>query len=41
MNYTSIYEPGGGFTWYDNQDGFDETIYDAYPDDEFYGLERG
>ena len=40
MNYTSIYEPGGGFTWYDNQDGFDETIYDAYPDDEFYGLER-
>ena len=40
MNYTSIYEPGGGFSWYDNQDGFDQTIYDAYPDDEFYGLER-
>ncbi len=40
MNYTSKYEPGGGFTWYDNQNGFDETIYDAYPDDEFYGLER-
>jgi len=40
MNYTSIYEPGGGFTWYDNQDGFDQSIYDAYPDDEFYGLER-
>ena len=40
MNYTSKYEPGGGFTWYDNQDGFDQSIYDAYPDDEFYGLER-
>ncbi len=40
MNYTSMYEPGGGFTWYDNQDGFDQSIYDAYPDDEFYGLER-
>lgn len=40
MNYTSIYDAGGGFSWYDNQDGFDETIYDAYPDDEFYGLER-
>ncbi|MBN2279178.1 MAG: hypothetical protein JXQ65_01215 [Candidatus Marinimicrobia bacterium] len=40
MNYTSKYDPGGGFTWYDNQDGFDQSIYDAYPDDEFYGLER-
>ena len=40
MNYTSTYEPGGGFSWYDNQDGFDQSIYDAYPDDEFYGLER-
>jgi len=26
MNYTSIYEPGGGFSWYDNLDGFDETV---------------
>lgn len=26
MNYTSIYEPGGGFTWYDNLDGFDESV---------------
>ena len=25
MNYTNIYEPGGGFTWYDNLDGFDES----------------
>ncbi len=40
MNYTSIYEPGGGFTWYDNQNGFDQSIYDSYPDDDFYGLER-
>ncbi len=29
MNYTSEYEPGGGFTWYDNLDGFDETIDEA------------
>jgi len=26
MNYTNIYEPGGGFTWYDNLDGFDQSI---------------
>lgn len=26
MNYTDIYTPGGGFTWYDNLDGFDRTI---------------
>lgn len=25
MNYTNKYEPGGGFTWYDNLDGFDNT----------------
>lgn len=25
MNYTSRYEPGGGFTWYDNLNGFDES----------------
>ena len=23
MNYTSIYEPGGGWSWYDNLNGFD------------------
>lgn len=26
MNYTSIYEPGGGFTWYDDLNGFDQTV---------------
>lgn len=26
MNYTSEYEPGGGFTWYDNLDGFDQSV---------------
>jgi len=25
FNYTDYYTPGGGFTWYDNLDGFDET----------------
>ena len=25
MNYTNRYEPGGGFTWYDNLDGFDRS----------------
>ncbi|MCH8839049.1 MAG: MFS transporter, partial [Candidatus Marinimicrobia bacterium] len=29
MNYTSTYTPGGGFTWYDNLDGYDETIDDG------------
>ncbi len=29
MNYTSTYEPGGGFTWYDNLDGYDQTTDDA------------
>ncbi len=29
MNYTSTYEPGGGFTWYDNLDGFDESADEA------------
>lgn len=29
MNYTSTYEPGGGFSWYDNLDGFDETVDEA------------
>lgn len=26
MNYTNKYEPGGGFSWYDNLDGFDATL---------------
>ena len=26
MNFTSIYEPGGGWTWYDNLDGYDRTV---------------
>ncbi len=29
MNYTSIYGPGGGFTWYDNLDGFDQSTDEA------------
>lgn len=29
MNYTSVYEPGGGFIWYDNLDGFDQSIDEA------------
>jgi len=40
MNYTSIYEPGGGFTWYDNLDGFDQTIFDPNPDDADPGYPR-
>lgn len=26
MNYTNYYEPGSGFNWYDNLDGFDHTL---------------
>jgi len=29
FNYTDKYTPGGGFTWYDNLNGFDETNDDA------------
>ena len=29
MNYTNKYEPGGGFTWYDNLDGFDQSTDEA------------
>ncbi len=29
MNYTNKYEPGGGFTWYDNLDGYDQSQDDA------------
>jgi hypothetical protein len=30
MNYTSAYEPGGGFSWYDNLNGFDREYNMAY-----------
>ncbi len=38
MNYTNIYEPGGGWSWYDNLNGFDQQnriaySYDADGDD--------
>ena len=26
FNYTDYYSPGGGFTWYDNLNGYDETV---------------
>lgn len=29
MNYTSRYEPGGGFSWYDNLNGFDQGLDEA------------
>jgi len=29
FNYTDKYTPGGGFSWYDNLNGFDETEDDA------------
>jgi hypothetical protein len=30
MNYTSRYEPGGGFNWYDNLNGFDREFDMGY-----------
>jgi len=30
MNYTSIYTPGGGWSWYDNMNGFDQAYRLAY-----------
>lgn len=30
MNYTSRYEPGGGFSWYDNLNGFDSEYNMGY-----------
>jgi hypothetical protein len=30
MNYTSRYEPGGGFSWYDNLNGFDREYNVGY-----------
>jgi len=29
FNYTDIYTPGGGFSWYDNLNGFDDSEDDA------------
>ena len=29
FNYTDYYTPGGGFSWYDNLDGFDTTLDEA------------
>ena len=29
FNYTDYYTPGGGFTWYDNLDGFDRSVDEA------------
>ena len=26
FNYTDYYTPGGGFTWYDNLNGFDQSL---------------
>lgn len=40
MNYTSIYVPGGGWTWYDNLNGFDESVFDPVPGDTISGNER-
>jgi len=40
MNHTSIYEQGGGWTWYDNLNGFDESVFDPIPSDAFQGLDR-
>jgi hypothetical protein len=40
MNYTNIYEPGGGWSWYDNLNGFDQTIFDPMPEDDFPGIDR-
>ncbi|TFG95183.1 MAG: hypothetical protein E4H13_13760 [Calditrichales bacterium] len=33
MNYTNIYEPGGGFSWYDNLNGFDSEYNMGYQND--------
>jgi len=30
MNYTNAYEPGGGFSWYDNLNGFDSEYNMGY-----------
>lgn len=40
MNYTSIYQPGGGWTWYDNLNGFDPSMFDPIPGDDFPGIPR-
>ncbi|MBN2009192.1 hypothetical protein JW960_07585 [candidate division KSB1 bacterium] len=30
MNFTSVYEPGGGWNWYDNRNGFLDSLWMAY-----------
>ena len=30
MNFTNIYEPGGGWNWYDNRNGFLDSLWLAY-----------
>lgn len=40
MNYTNYYEPGGGWSWYDNQNGFDRSLFDPIPDDDVPGFPR-
>ncbi|MCK5685542.1 hypothetical protein KAJ27_15530, partial [bacterium] len=40
MNYTSRYEPGGGWSWSDNLNGFDQTIFDPVLTDKHPGIER-
>ncbi|MDZ7821828.1 MAG: hypothetical protein U5N26_08480 [Candidatus Marinimicrobia bacterium] len=40
MNYTSIYEPGGGWSWYDNLNAFDASVFDPVPDDDLPGIDR-
>lgn len=30
MNFTSIYEPGGGWNWYDNRNGYLDSLWMAY-----------
>jgi hypothetical protein len=40
MNYTSIYVQGGGWSWYDNVNGFDESVFDPIPGDTYPSLYR-
>jgi len=40
MNYTNIYEPGGGWSWYDNLNGFDQTVFDPVKTDDLEGIPR-
>ncbi len=40
MNYTNIYEPGGGWDWYDNLNGYDQTVFDPVKTDDLPGIPR-